>query len=205
MLRYRETKKNQLPKEIVTTVKYKTSPETESVEAFDVTKYVTSRHHARLVGKYFLALRKHVTHTIAFKTAAFGLDLGAGDYIKVVTEASPYSAANNGAVSTTGEITSAQKLQDGSYDILYYSPASNDVVSGSMQVTNMTTSDSTFFNTIFTIQTTTISQNIYLVEQLTLDQDNTVSIVASEFPCDDNSVSKMALDITDDSKFTFDS
>ena len=74
-----------------------------------------------------------------------------------------------------------------------------------MQVTNMTTSDSTFFNTIFTIESTVISQNIYLVEQLTLDPDNTVSIVASEFPCDDNSVSKMALDITDDSKFTFDS
>ena len=205
VLRYRETKKNQLPKEVVTTVKYKTSPETESVESFNLSKYVTQTNHARLVGKYFLALRKHVTHTIAFKTAAFGLDLGAGDYIKVVTEASPYSAANNGAVSTTGEITSAQKLVDGFYNVLYYSPASDDVVSGSMQVTNMTTSDSTFFNTIFTIESTVISQNIYLVEQLTLDQDNTVSIVASEFPCDDNSVSKMALDITDDSKFTFDS
>jgi len=205
VIRYRETKKNQLPKEVVTTVKYKTSPETESVESFDLTKYVTNRNHARLVGQYFLALRKHVTHTIAFKTAAFGLDLGAGDYIKVVTEASPYSAANNGAVSTTGEITSAQTLVDGFYNVLYYSPASDDVVSGSMQVTNMTTSDATFFNTIFTIESTVISQNIYLVEQLTLDQDNTVSIVASEFPCDDNSVSKMALDITDDSKFTFDS
>ena len=205
VLRYRETKKNQLPKEVVTTVKYKTSPETESVESFDLTKYVTQTNHARLVGKYFLALRKHVTHTIAFKTAAFGLDLAAGDYIKVKTEASPYSAANNGAVSTTGEITSAQTLIDGFYNVLYFSPASDDVVSGSMQVTNMTTSDATFFNTIFSIQSTVISQNIYLVEQLTLDQDNTVSIVASEFPCDDNSRSKLAIDITDDSNFTFDS
>ena len=205
VIRYRETKKNQLPKEVVTTVKYKTSPETAGIESFDLTKYVTSRSHARLVGKYFLALRKHVTHTIAFKTAAFGLDLAAGDMVKVVTEASPYNAANNGAVSTTGQITSAQTLTDGQYNVLYYSPTSNDVLSGSMQVTNMTTSDSKFFNTIFTIQTTTISQNIYLVEQLTLDQDNTVSIVASEFPCDDNSRSKMAIDITDDSKFNFDS
>ncbi len=207
-LTWRENEKNQLPKKVVTTVQYADSPEKVDIESFDLSEYVCSEEHARMVGKYFLALRKHVTHTITFKTAAFGLDLKCGNYIKVVTESSPYNAANNGVISSTGVISSARNLPNGQYRIIYFineadKDKDNEIEDAILQVDDMTTSDSNLFNTVFSIQSTTKSQNIYLIEQLTIEEDNTVSIVASEFPCNTNSVSRIALDLISDKEFSF--
>ena len=110
-------------------------------------------------------------------------------------------------INSTGQINSVRNLEDGQYPIIYFSnrdDANKEVDDANLQVSNMTTSDTTLWNTIFSIQSTTKSKNIYLVEQLTIEQDNTVVIVASEFPCDNDNRSKMALDITNDSNFTFD-
>jgi len=74
--------------------------------------------------------------------------------------------------------------------------------SGRMQVTNETVSDSTYFSSVFTIVESTNSQNIYLVEQITLAEDMTVRIVASEYPCDDNQVSELAKMLSSDASYT---
>jgi len=41
-----------------------------------------------------------------------------------------------------------------------------------------------------------VSENIYIVEQLTFSQDGIVDIVASEHPCNDDGTSKVAAFIT---------
>ena len=64
-----------------------------------------------------------------------------------------------------------------------------------MTVSNNSVTDSTFFDTIFTVVDSSISQNVYLVEQLTLNQEGIVQIVASEFPCDSNLSSLIAQDL----------
>ena len=43
-----------------------------------------------------------------------------------------------------------------------------------------------------------VSQNIYVVEQLTFSQEGTVDIVASEHPCDDRDRSLLVQGITGD-------
>ena len=42
-----------------------------------------------------------------------------------------------------------------------------------------------------------------MVEQLTLDEDGTVQIAASEFPCNENLASIVAADVLSDSLYIF--
>ncbi len=202
-VRYRQETKNKFPEEKVVEVKAKrtqsydalqTSANIERVphEQFNLTQFCTSKEHAIKVGKYFLALRQLVTHTISFSTTVHGLDLRAGAFIKVSTESSPYSPANNGTVSSTGIVTSVKPLSDGQYNVSYYKTNSEDVQSGFMGISNGIVQDATFHSSVFTLVNTEVSQNVYVVEQLTFSQEGTVDIVASEHPCNDDGSSKLA-------------
>ncbi len=88
---------------------------------------------------------------------------------------------------------------------MYYSTSTDDsdVEEASMQITNGSVTDSTFHSSIFSVVSTTNSQNVYRVEQLSLNEENIVEVVASEFPCDSGTVSLMARDIKNDANFIF--
>ena len=198
VVRYRQERKNRLPEEKTLTVEStdpafnRTNVEFLPVEQFDLTQFCTSEHHALMVAKYFLSLRQLVTHTISFSTTLEGLSIRAGSFIKVVTKASPYNSANNGTIDSTGQITSVSDLPDGQFTVDYFSVSgSDDIERGVMNVFNGTVADSTFHDSVFTLVNQTVSQNIYVVEQLTFSQEGTVDIVASEHPCDDQNVSKL--------------
>ena len=197
VMRYRKESKNKLPEEKTVEVKLPGQLEEYDInilpqEQFDLTQFCTSEDHAIQVAKYFLGLRKLVTHTISFSTTVHGLNLRAGSYIKVITTSSPYSSANNGTVSTTGAVTSVRDLADGAYPVSYFKTDSESVEEGVMTVNAGIVSDSTFHDSIFTITDESVSQNVYVVEQLTFSQEGTVDIVASEHPCDDDGVSELA-------------
>ena len=200
-MRYRYERQNKFPEERTLLVRLASDNDLGSLETFDLTQFCTSREHALMVAKYFLALRKLVTHTVTFGTTIDGLDLAPGDFIKVVTEASPYSAASNGTVSSAGIIVSATVIADGMYPVTYYTTTSQDILYGNMQVSNGVVTDSTFFNSIFTVTTLATSENIYLVEQLTFEEDMTIRIVASEYPCDSAEVSELAKLVSNDAAF----
>ncbi|HAX29284.1 MAG TPA: hypothetical protein DCX94_15300, partial [Alteromonas macleodii] len=201
VVRYRQERANQLPEEAVVEVKGVDSEDTYSSpgtsllpqEEFDLTQFCTSRDHAILVAKYFLSLRAYVTHTINFSTTAEGLNIGAGSFIKVTTEATPYNSANTGTVDATGVITSVREIPDGSYFISYFKSGDSDIEPGTLKVSNGKVEDSTYHNILFTIAASEVSQNIYVVEQLTFSQDGIVDIVASEYPCDSEGRSKIAV------------
>ena len=198
VIRYREERKNKLPQErtvIVRNVKnaeyLDKGLEVLPQEQFDLTQFCTSKDHAVKVAKYFLALRRLITHTISFSTTVEGLAIQAGSYIKVVTESSPYSGANTGTVSLTGVVASVSNLDDGMYFVDYYKGGNDDILSADMQVTNGRVEATEFHGAVFSVRNTTVSQNIYVVEQLTFSQEGTVDIVASEHPCDDEGKSLM--------------
>ena len=58
-----------------------------------------------------------------------------------------------------------------------------------------TVEDSALFNSVFTLVEVQNSENVYQVEQITINEDNTVQISASHFPCDSNLASMIALDV----------
>ena len=203
VVRYRQERANQLPEEAVVEVKgidetgIYSSPGTSLLpqEEFDLTQFCTSRDHAVLVAKYFLALRAYVTHTINFSTTAEGLNIGAGSFIKVTTEATPYNSANTGTVDATGVITSVRDMPDNlkGYPITYFKSGDGEIETGTLIVSNGTVEDAKYHNILFTVTASEVSQNIYVVEQLTFTQDGIVDIVASEHPCNSEQQSKIAL------------
>ena len=202
VMRYRQETKNKLPEEKVVEVKLPKQEGLLPQEQFDLTQFCTSEEHAIKVAKYFLGIRKLVSHTISFSTTVHGLSLRAGSYIKVITEATPYSAANTGTVNSSGVVTSVSELADGTHNVSFFKTGSEDVEESTMQVSGGVVADSTFHDTVFTIKNTTVSQNVYVVEQLTFSQEGTVDIVASEHPCDDDGVSELAKLIAGDSVIT---
>lgn len=197
VMRYRQERKNQLPEDRTLVVRYQ-EPGSAAypVESFDMTQFCTSRDHALLAAMYFLAIRRHVTHTVTFRTTPFGLDLAPGDYIKVVTEASPYQAANNGAIDASGNITSASELEDGTYQILLYRAGGDDVTDGVLTVAAGKAVEPDLWNSIFTLNDATVSVNTYMVEQLTLGEDGLVEIVGMHAPSTSTLNSQVALDLT---------
>jgi len=208
VVRYRQERANQLPEEAVVEVKgvdgtgRYASPGTSELpqEEFDLTQFCTSKSHAVLVAKYFLALRAHVTHTVNFSTTAEGLHIGAGSFIQVTTEATPYSPANTGTVDAAGVITSVRDLPanlDG-YSITYLKSGDEEIETGILIVSEdengrSMVEDDSYHDILFTLTTSEVSQNIYVVEQLTFSQDGIVDIVASEYPCNSDNVSEIAL------------
>ena len=191
VVRYRQERKNKLPEEKTITVRALGSEYNRSnvdilpIEQFDLTQFCTSEHHALLVAKYFLSLRQLITHTISFSTTLEGLDIQAGSFIKVVTQASPYNSANTGTVDSSGNVTSVRELPSGQYVVDYFATDSDDIERDTMEVTNGVVTATQFHSSVFTLVNQTVSQNIYVVEQLTFSQEGTVDIVASEHPCDD--------------------
>jgi len=203
-VRYRQERPNKLPEERTVTIALKDREEgADPVETFDLTQFCTSTEHARMAARFFIAIRKLVGHTIRFSTTASGLNLEPGAFIRVDTEATPYDSATTGTVDSSGNITSVSTIDDGTYTVLYYKSDSDDVETAQMQVSSGKVGDSTFHSSVFTIQQTTNSQKVYMVEQLTFNEDMTVQVVASEYRCDEHRVSELARLVKDENNSFF--
>jgi len=202
IVRYRKEKKNQLPEEATLSVRWaEPGSELHPIESFDLTQFCTSRDHAFLVARYFMSLRRRATHSVRFKTTPYGISLAPGNYIRVLTEASPYQPANNGVIDTDGDITSATTLADGDYEVLYYLPTRDDLQTAMLSVANGKAVQPELFNTIFTLNNPTVSSSTYMVEQLTLDEEGLVEILATEFSTTSTYNSLVAQDILRPSSF----
>ena len=197
VVRYRHESRNKLPEERVIQVRLNGESQDLPEEQFDLTQFCTSRDHAVKVAKYFLAIRKFVTHTVSFSTTVAGLNLRAGSFIKVITESSPYKTVNNGTVSASGAVTSLTELSDGMYDVTFFKSGSEDIEEGQMQVSGGRVADSSFHDSVFTIRDSNKSENVYVVEQLTFSQEGTVDIVASEHNCTSDGASEIAKLVAD--------
>jgi len=203
VMRYRQERRNQLPEEKTLVVRFnEAGSNAYPIESFDMTQFCTSRAHAFLVAKYFLSLRRRVTHTVKFRTSPFGISLAPGNFIRVVTESSPYQAASNGTISSDGTIVSATDLADGTYSIVCYGEFDDEVTEETLTVAGGKAVETDLYNKLFTVISTTTSSNVYMVEQLTLGEDGMVDVVATEFPATSALNSLMALDVLDDAAFT---
>ena len=196
VMRYRQERRNQLSEEKTLVVR-RSSPGSADhpIESFDLTQFCTSREHAFLVAKYFLTLRNRVTHTVKFRTNPFGISLAPGSFIRVVTEASPYQAANNGSIAADGTVTSATELADGTYSIVFYQALDDQVTEGTMTIAGGKVVEPALHGSLFSITSSSISSNTYMIEQLTLGEDGMVDVVATEFPTTSSYNSLMATDV----------
>jgi hypothetical protein len=201
VVNYRLNRNQQLPEERNIRVRSRDTGNVAPENPIDMTEFCTSRNHAQLVGRYFLALRKYVDHTVSFTTTPEGLNLGPGSYIKIFTEANPYTAAANGIVKADGTVVSASRMSDGAHTVLMYATGSDEVTEVTLNIENGKATDPDQVGSIFTLRQTAIQENVYLVEQLTLNEEGLVELTASHFPVDTDGVSMITKDVFSDSAF----
>jgi len=194
VVRYRKERQNKFPEERTVSVRYR-GDEDKPIEEFDFS-HVTSTSHAIKAAKYFLSLRKYVTHSVTFKTLPDGNALQPGDWIKVATAASPYNPVANGIVKADGTVVSTEPLAAGSYSVFYWDRTSSTIAEGTMVIAADGTSN--LKNIIFSVKSSTESNylNVYQIEALDIDQDGIVGIKATEFPVDSAGRSIIAQDVT---------
>ena len=155
----------------------------DPVETFDMSGFCTSQLHAARYAFYALRLRQQVDHSITFQTtpqAAMGL--AAGDYFKVASNSTHTSRFNNGSINDEGYVTSVDDLADGSYSVYFWNVGTEGVREGTIVVSDGKVSDSTFFNTVFTIVVASEQKRVYKLEALTYGEDGLVEISGSHMP-----------------------
>jgi len=197
---YRWTGLNKLPEQRTIVVRYNESGSADlPLEEFDV-QHITSDDHALKMARYFLALRKYVTHTITFQTLPWGLSLAPGDFIRVSTEMSPYSPANNGIVKTDGTVISVSALSDGNYSVYYWGRDQQEVNSGTLQISGGVAQS--IRNAVFSVINQNVNEEVYQIEAIDLNEDGIVTIKGSNYPVDAANRSLIARDVLDlDNRF----
>ena len=125
----------------------------------------------------------------------WGLSLAPGDFIRVSTESSPYSPANNGIVKEDGTVVAASPLGDGSYSVYYWERSQTTVASGTLVIINGVAQN--IRNSVFSVINTNVTEEVYQVEALDLNEDGIVTIKASNYPVDSGNRSLIAQDVLD--------
>lgn len=190
---YRRSDVNLLPESITTVVRYNDADANDlPVEEFEL-PHITSDLHAQLAAKYFLAVRKHITHTISFSTLPYGLSLAPGDFIMVAVELSPYRPSNNGIIRTDGTLVTVLPLADGNHPVYYWDRSQSTIHEGTLNVVGGIAQN--LRNTIISIKSVVSQSDVYMIEAIDVDQEGIVSIKASNFPVDEKGVSLISKDL----------
>ena len=116
---YQQSRVNQFPEQKTLIAHFGSDNSDLPIEEFTF-NHITSDEHSAKVARYFLSLRKNLTHTITFKTLPWGLNLEAGKFIRVASEMSPYRPDNNGIIQDDGTIVAINALADGAYNVYYW-------------------------------------------------------------------------------------
>jgi hypothetical protein len=192
---YRWTGLNKLPEQRTIVVRYNETGASElPLEEFDV-QHITSDDHALKMARYFLALRKYITHTITFQTLPWGLSLAPGDFIRVSTEMSPYSPANNGIIKPDGTVIAVSPLTDGVYEVHYWERDQQQVNLGPLQISNGIAQN--IRNAVFSVINLNAFEEVYQIEAIDLSEDGIVTIKGSNYPVDFSNRSLIARDVLD--------
>ena len=178
---WRENKLNEFPRQR-TIILGGGDSSNSKLETFDMSAFCTSEAHATKAGNYFIALRKYVTHAIKFKTTLDNASIGPGSVISVALNQVSASRFTNGSISSTGLITSAQNIQDGSYPIIYFVSGNPATSTTTMNVSQGRVADPSLYNAIFSVTQSNLTTTTYIVEQVELDEEGLVSVTASEYP-----------------------
>ena len=192
---YQQSRVNQFPEQKTLIAYYGSDNSDLPIEEFTF-NHITSDEHAAKVARYFLSLRKNLTHTITFKTLPWGLNLEAGKFIRVASEMSPYRPDNNGIIQPDGTIVAVSALADGAYNVYYWERQTTAVSEGVLHVKNGKATE--LFNSVFSLKENAGSvSEIYQIEALDIDQDGIVTIKASNYAVNSSGVSQLAIDVLD--------
>ena len=156
-------------------------------EVFDFSNWCTSESHAKLFAAIALTIRKEVDHGIVFQTppsSVFGLL--AGDYIRVLTEATHTSRFNNGSIDENGIVISKETIT-GSIKTYVWSPGSlGGIEEKEFSVGSDGKNSLGLTNKLFAQVDSTTEDRIYKVESITYGEEGFIEIAGSHVPLTSN-------------------
>jgi len=171
----------------------------DPLETFDLSGFCTSRKHALDFGRYILANRKFVDHTMTFKTAPhFVNGVQPGDYIRVFSTTQHVQRFNNGAILDNGTVVckDISELASGTQpkNFYWWNTKESVVQEDSYNFSNWT-SDSklpaTYRNSLFTIKELESSDQCYKVESMTFGEDGLIELSGSYAKLDGNKLAML--------------
>jgi len=176
---YREETENKFPENKSKVVRlFDNSHVDDPLETFDLSGFCTNSEHAIKFGKYVLATRKFVDHTITFKTAPHYINgIQPGNYIRVYSTTQHVQRFNNGAILDDGTIVSKDTIS-GSKTFYYWNP-SEEVVKEATADFSTPSSIQPYAGSLFTIKEEEASDQCYKVESITFGEDGLIEIAAS--------------------------
>lgn len=160
----------------------------------DMSDFCTNQRHAIDRAKYECQLRRYVTHSVGFKTVPTQAILSVGSIIKLGIETVNYNQPQNGAISSTGEVTSWEPLADGDYEVLLW----DGVTLGETTLAIRKGRSRTIKNAVFCLQTSSVKAETYRIQSIGFDEDGNVDIEAIYWPTDDAGFSRLVSDFGDE-------
>ena len=156
-------------------------------EVFDMSGWCSNENHAKKFAAFALVTRKDVDHGISFETTPISvLKLIAGDYIRVMTEATHTSRFKNGSVDDEGNIISRETIS-GVQKVYYWKPETeNGVQFGSFYFDGSGTTGGALKGSLFTVLDDTTEDRLYKIESITHGEEGFIKIAASHVPFDDS-------------------
>ncbi len=151
----------------------------DPLETYDLTGFCTNAEHAIMFGKYILATRKFVDHTITFKTAPHFINgVQPGDYIRVFSTTQHVQRFNNGAILDDGTVVSKDTIS-GSKIFYYWNPSEEVVKEGSANFSSSNGLPNPYRGSLFTIKESEASDQCYKVESITFGDDGLIELSGS--------------------------
>ena len=175
---YREETENKFPENKSKVVRlFDNTHIDDPLETFDLSGFCTNFEHAIKFGKYILATRKFVDHTITFKTAPHYINgIKPGDYIRVFSTTQHVQRFNNGAILDDGTIVSKDTIS-GSKTFYWWNAKESVVNEDTEDFSNPLPAK--YRNSLFTIKETKASDQCYKVESITFGEDGLIELSAS--------------------------
>ena len=187
---YRDEKENGFPENKSIVIRFHgTEYVDDPLETFDLSGFCTSEKHAIDFGRYILATRKFVDHTITFKTAPhFVNGVKPGDYIRVFSTTQHVQRFNNGAILDDGTIVSKDTIS-GSKTFYYWNPSEEVVREATENFSNPL--PATYRGSLFTIKESEASDQCYKVESMTFGEDGLIELSGSYAELDGNKLAML--------------
>ena len=166
------------------------TPEDAPLESVDISAYCTSQEHAIDLGKWTCRQRRLITHSISFETTPTEAALDIGAVFKLGMETVKYNQPQNGAVSSTGAVTSWPPLSDGTYEVVTWDGKTETLQERVISVANgQTASEGNF---VFCVKSSSQTTETYKTQALSYTEDGNISVEATVYPTDDNGASLLS-------------
>ena len=190
-MRWREEKPDQdkglFPLIRQVTVREAGTPEDAPLEQIDASAFATSQKHAIDVAKFICRTKRLVTHSVSFTTTPTENVLDIGSVFKLGLETVNFEQPQNGAITSTGEVTAWPPLRDGTYPVLLWDGRT-------LRETTITVEEGKAApaGSVFCLRDTTATTQTYKTQSLSFDEDGNIQVQATFFPTNEAGISLIA-------------